>query len=104
MDTTVPSNHGHLNPNRLPDSHSLASWEFLCIYLGGSSTSFTGRLLELAAKADPGNRSALRRAFPVEVMAWECWVISDPVPTVSELTVKLRQALEIEGYADYVEP
>jgi hypothetical protein len=50
------------------------SWEDLCLFLDGSPTSFTGMLLTLIAKADPGNRARLRAEFPRHVAAWETWV------------------------------
>jgi hypothetical protein len=49
------------------------SWLELCLFLNGSPDSFTGRLLELIAKADPGNRARLRSAFPRQAAAWEAW-------------------------------
>lgn len=42
--------------------------------LGGSEDSFTGLLLTLIEKADPGNRARLRLAFPRQVAAWEYWM------------------------------
>ena len=39
-------------------------------------TSFTGDLLRLIAKADPGNRARLRAGFPKHVAAWEMWQAS----------------------------
>jgi hypothetical protein len=49
------------------------SWQELCLFLNGSPTSFTGMLLTLIAKADPGNRARLRAEFPRHVAAWETW-------------------------------
>lgn len=54
------------------------SWEELCLFLGGSTTSFTGMLLTLIAKADPGNRARLRAEFPRHVAAWETWRVLAP--------------------------
>jgi hypothetical protein len=45
----------------------------LCLFLGGSDDSFTGDLLRLIAKADPGNRERLRLAYPRVVAAWQVW-------------------------------
>ena len=57
----------------LPPQHNVRDWRGLCLFLGGDSTSFTGRLLDLIAKADLGNRARLRLAFPWEVAAYEVW-------------------------------
>jgi hypothetical protein len=54
------------------------SWEELCLFLDGSATSFTGMLLTLIEKADPGNRARLRAEFPRHVAAWETWVAIAP--------------------------
>lgn len=56
----------------------LADWNDLVLALGGDTTSFTGRLLELVAKADPENRHRLRIAYPREVRAWELWIEHAP--------------------------
>jgi len=53
--------------------------------LGGDVTSFTGLLLELIAKADPGNRARLRAGFPRQVAAWEAWQMADPPLTAGQL-------------------
>lgn len=55
------------------------SWPDLCLFLGGSTDSFTGLLLVLIAKADPGNRRKLRGDFPREVAAWEEWQAHAPL-------------------------
>jgi hypothetical protein len=64
----------------------------LAVFLGGSETSFTGLLLVLMQKADPGNLSRLRLAFPREVKAWETWNSTSPVPTFAELREALADA------------
>lgn len=51
----------------------VSTWEDLVLFLGGSPDSFTGLLLTLIAKADPGNRARLAEAFPGQVAAWEAW-------------------------------
>lgn len=61
------------NTGALPPDDVVGSFEVLCLLLGGSPTSFTGQLLALIAKADPGNRYRLRQGFPREVLAWELW-------------------------------
>jgi hypothetical protein len=38
---------------------------------------FTAELIRLVAKADPGNRARLRRAFPHVVQAYEWWMAAD---------------------------
>ena len=50
-----------------------STWYELCLFLDGSPSSFTGQLLTLIEKADPGNRHRLREAFPRQVAAWEAW-------------------------------
>lgn len=62
------------NPNQLPPETVIDTWAMLCIFLGGSTDSFTGMLLHLIAKADPFNLNRLRRAFPEEVRAWQIWM------------------------------
>jgi hypothetical protein len=57
----------------LPDDHPVSTWDDLVLFLGGSPDSFTGLLLHLIAKADPGNRARLRAGFPKHVAAWEMW-------------------------------
>jgi len=57
----------------LPADHKVETWHELCLALGGDMTSFTGVLLCLIAKADPGNRARLRQGFPKHVAAWEMW-------------------------------
>lgn len=51
----------------------VGTWEDLVLFLDGSPTSFTGQLVTLIEKADPGNRARLREAFPRHVAAWEAW-------------------------------
>lgn len=60
----------------LPDDHKVQTWHELCLALGGDVTSFTGHLLALIEKADPGNRARLRAGFPRHVAAWEIWAAS----------------------------
>ncbi len=59
--------------------HVVSTWEDLVLFLGGSPDSFTGLLLVLIAKADPGNRARLTEAFPRQVAAWEEWCASAPL-------------------------
>lgn len=58
----------------LPDE-PLADISDLCRFLGGDTTSFTGDLLALIAKArfDPENLNRLVRGFPRHVCAWVMW-------------------------------
>lgn len=51
----------------------------LALFLRGSETSFTGQLLRLMMKADPGHRARLARGFPVEAEALEAWMALEPV-------------------------
>ena len=69
----------------LPDDHPVDTHQDLCLALRGDTTSFTGDLLRLIAKADPGNRARLRAGFPVHVAAWEVWHAADPPVTAAEL-------------------
>lgn len=66
-----------------------ATWD-LAVFLGGSHDSFTGKLLDLVAKADPGNRARLEMAFPRQVAAWKLWQSMSPAPTFRQL----REALD----------
>jgi hypothetical protein len=65
----------------------------LALFLGGSHDSFTGKLLELIAKAQatPGNYSRLKFAFPREVRAWETWNSLSPAPTFAQLREALQE-------------
>jgi hypothetical protein len=62
----------------------------LARFLGGSEDSFTGLLLVLMQKADPGNLARIRAGFPREVQAWEIWNAMSPAPTPR----RLREALQ----------
>ena len=74
----------------------------LAVFLGGSASSFTGLLVILMQKADPGNLARLKLAFPREFAAWETWGAMSPVPTFAELRAALdlhpeqRAALVVE--------
>ena len=57
----------------------------LALFLGGSHDSFTGKLLELVAKADPENRGRLKLAFPRQVLAWQQWQSCSPAPTFGQM-------------------
>lgn len=64
----------------------------LALFLGGSEDSFTGDLVHLIAKADPGNRIRLQEAFPAEVDAYQTWMSlshNGGAPTVQQM----REAL-----------
>jgi hypothetical protein len=65
----------------------------LARFLGGSRDSFTGLLLVLFQKADPGNLARLKRGFPEVHAAWAMWSAMSPVPTPRQL----REALERVG-------
>lgn len=60
----------------------------LAVYLGGSEDSFTGDLLRLIAKADPGNLERLAIAFPREYRARLAWMSINP-PTVANMDAVL---------------
>lgn len=68
----------------------------LALALGGSEDSFTGKLLQLIAKADPDNRERLRLGFPRIVRGWEIWMATSPTPTAAELLDVLDQMLEAD--------
>lgn len=71
----------------------VATWGDLCLFLGGTADSFTGRLLELAAKAGPGDRERLRAGFPRQVAAWEIWRERPPGITFGELEEALAERM-----------
>jgi hypothetical protein len=73
----------------LPAGHKVQTWHELCLALGGDATSFTGDLLRLIQKADPGNRARLRAGFPKHVAAWEIWQESSGTLTSGELHAAL---------------
>ena len=86
------------------DDVKIASTGLLAHFLGGSHDSFTGKLLELVAKAQatPANYSRLKFAFPREVRAWETWNSMSPMPTFRELREALQEQdaeLAAEGLA-----
>lgn len=62
----------------LQPGHPLTDWAALCLALGGSPDSFTGRLLELIQKADPASKQRLRLGFPQHVAALDLWVRRAP--------------------------
>jgi hypothetical protein len=65
----------------------------LARFLGGSEDSFTGLLLVLFQKADPGNLYRLRMAFPEVHEAWETWNAMSPAPTARQLREALTDKL-----------
>lgn len=74
------------------DDRQMYDTDALARFLGGSEDSFTGMLLVLMQKADPGNLARLRLAFPREVRAWETWNAMSPCPTYRELREALVDA------------
>lgn len=77
---------------RLPDDQLIHSIGLLALVLDGTGDSFTGQLLLLIAKADPGNREALRRGFPDAVSAYETWQSFRDAPTAAQLEAALDAA------------
>lgn len=69
----------------LPPDSRIRMLGDLALFLRGSDDSFTGDLLRLIARADPGNRSLLRGAFPEAVEAYAAWHSCTETPTASEL-------------------
>jgi hypothetical protein len=65
----------------------------LARFLGGSEDSFTGLLLVLLQKADPGNVARIRMGFPDVVKAWEAWNAMSPCPTPRQLREALTDAV-----------
>lgn len=61
---------------RLDDGHPLATWDDLCLALGGAPTSFTGHLLDLCAKANvtQDNLRRLALGFPRQLAAYRLWL------------------------------
>lgn len=81
----------------LREEQVVDGWHELCLFLGGSGDSFTGKLLELIAKADSVNLARLRTAYPREVAAWLEWLEHAPL-TAAELVARLdRLGLEQLG-------
>jgi hypothetical protein len=70
----------------------ISTGERLAVFLGGADDSFTGELLKLVARADPGNRARLREAFPREVRAWEIWASLEEPPTAEQMAALLDLA------------
>ena len=79
------------------DDHQMYGTGDLAIFLGGSEDSFTGLLIVLMQKADPGNLARLKLAFPREYRAWEMWNSTSPVPTFRELRERLAEAEGLGG-------
>jgi hypothetical protein len=85
-------------------ARSAASWYELCLFLGGSPDSFTGLLLTLIAKADPGNRARRRDAYPRHVAAWETWQRIAPC-TWGDLEAAIpEQATQVTVTFDITDP
>lgn len=62
----------------------------LALFLGGSGDSFTGDLLRLMRKADPGNRARLARGFAREDTALALWELNPEPPTAEQLAAQLE--------------
>jgi hypothetical protein len=73
------------------DDVTIGTTAYLALFLGGSLDSFTGRLLELMQKADPGNLARLERAFPREARARAMWNSMSPAPTFAQLREALQE-------------
>lgn len=67
----------------MPGTELIDDITTLALFLGGDGTSFTGDLLRLIAKADPGNLQQLSLAFPRHVRAFLMWRACAPVPVRS---------------------
>lgn len=78
----------------LPRDHKVDDHRELCLALGGDETSFTGDLLRLIAKADPGNLARLAQGFPGHVVAFLTWRANAPELTAGELVDMANTAEE----------
>lgn len=67
-------------PKTFPADAVVEDLTHLALFLGGDATSFTGHLLRLFAKADPGNLNKLVQVYPRQVRAWLLWRACAPVP------------------------
>lgn len=76
-------------PAPLADKAMVSSWHELCLFLGGTPDSFTGRLLDLVQKSDPVDRARLRAAYPRHVAAFEAWQLEAPHIAAGELAARL---------------
>lgn len=88
----------------VPADQPLADWTDLVLALGGDDTSFTGDLLRLIAKADPGNQERLRLAFPWNVRAWELWMEHAPDITAGQLVARVDSDTLTAALVAAVEP
>lgn len=80
-----------INPNSMDPEFVLHGTGDLAEFLGGSSDSFTGQLLNLYAKADSGNKRRLAESFPLECRAYEVWRTTE-VPSVENLATALGRS------------
>lgn len=71
------------------DGTEISTMGILALFLGGAEDSFTGHLLRLMQKADPGNKARLRAAFPRTWAAYDMWMGCPQAPTVGQLTAML---------------
>lgn len=97
-----PAHAARFGPIHLTYSDEMAGWPLtqldgLAVLLGGSGDSFTGQLLALMMKADPGNRQRLALAFPWHHVALAVWQNLD-APTYGgmyEVLTALKQLTEV---------
>jgi hypothetical protein len=85
MDSKITPENAHTQCGLPGSPYQMFGTGDLALFLGGSPDSFTGVLLNLIVKADPGNRARLADAFPAVVHAWRIWGGTDPAPTADEL-------------------
>lgn len=79
-----------------PDDKPMPTLAELAIFLGGSDDSFTGDLLRLMRKADPGNLARLRAGFNDEYRALRAWEKLES-PTWDDLrNALLREAFDLQ--------
>lgn len=83
--------HAFTSRSALGPDQLVSSTDDLALVLGGAPSSFTGHLLRLYAKADPGNRARLAAVFPYEAIAYETWLVMSPIPTVGQLLALLAE-------------
>lgn len=75
------------------DDLPISTTGLLAMFLDGSGDSFTGDLLALIARADPGNKAKLAQAFPDAVKAYDTWMSCERIPTWAQL----REAIAASG-------
>lgn len=79
------------DPEPVPADGPITTMAQLAVFCGGPA-SFTGEVLRLLARADPGMRSRLRYAFPELWTAWDAWMDCLSAPTPDELRAQISES------------